>query len=246
MSCQCLREAIVEVARGREVRAGTAAAIDSHVEHCPSCAARLARERQLTQGLRALASATSADVPTDAPFEAMHRRLLQAFAERHAGVTKGSGRGRWWLQVAAAVILGAGGFVWWRAPGAWMSDAPAGSAVAIERPPVTQKPGSQVEAVDRTKVAGPVARPPRRDARRSAGPSGVIRPEGFVMLATALGLPDFESGEIVRMELPVASLPSYGIDIEPDTKTTPIEADVLVGQDGQARAIRLVTAWSSR
>jgi hypothetical protein len=51
----------------------------------------------------------------------------------------------------------------------------------------------------------------------------------------------FESGSIVRMEVPVASLPAYGIDISPAAGGGPIEADVLVGQDGQPRAIRLVT-----
>jgi hypothetical protein len=43
------------------------------------------------------------------------------------------------------------------------------------------------------------------------------------------------------MEVPVSSLPAYGIDISPAAGGQPIEADVLVGQDGQPRAIRLVT-----
>jgi hypothetical protein len=73
----------------------------------------------------------------------------------------------------------------------------------------------------------------------------VIQAEGFVPLPGADGLPDFESGEIVRLELPVSSLPVYGIDITPDAKSTPVEADLLVGQDGQARAIRLVTETSA-
>jgi hypothetical protein len=42
------------------------------------------------------------------------------------------------------------------------------------------------------------------------------------------------------MELPVTSLPLYGVEILPDTRHTPVQADLLVGQDGQARAIRLV------
>lgn len=68
----------------------------------------------------------------------------------------------------------------------------------------------------------------------------VIRPEGFVAVPTAAGLPQFESGAIVRMSLPVAVLPAYGVDISPASGDDPIEADVLVGQDGRARAIRLV------
>jgi len=61
------------------------------------------------------------------------------------------------------------------------------------------------------------------------------------MLPAALNLPAFESGEIVRMELPVTSLPAYGLEIAPETRRS-VEADFLVGQDGQARAIRLVNS----
>jgi hypothetical protein len=61
-----------------------------------------------------------------------------------------------------------------------------------------------------------------------------------VELPTAARLPRFESGTIVRVELPVSSLPAYGLPIMPDTPRTPVTADVIVGQDGQPRAIRLV------
>jgi isopropylmalate/homocitrate/citramalate synthase len=41
----------------------------------------------------------------------------------------------------------------------------------------------------------------------------VLRPVGFVAIPTATGLPDFESGEIVRTRIPVSSLPVYGVEI---------------------------------
>jgi hypothetical protein len=59
-------------------------------------------------------------------------------------------------------------------------------------------------------------------------------------------LPEFESGTIVRLELSLASLPSYGVDITRAGTDRPVEADVLVGQDGQPRAIRLVTSGNAR
>jgi hypothetical protein len=62
----------------------------------------------------------------------------------------------------------------------------------------------------------------------------------------AAGLPQFESGVIVRVALPAAALPSYGIDISPASSDRPVEADVLVGQDGVARAIRLVNTSRSQ
>ena len=67
---------------------------------------------------------------------------------------------------------------------------------------------------------------------------GVMR---FVSLPAALGLPTLESGRIVRIEVPTSMLPSLGFDILPDTPQTFVAADVLVGQDGQPRAIRFIS-----
>jgi hypothetical protein len=63
----------------------------------------------------------------------------------------------------------------------------------------------------------------------------------FVTLPTAVGLPGLESGRIVRVKLSTAMLPAYGFDVNPETPATVVEADVLVGQDGQPRAIRFVS-----
>jgi anti-sigma factor RsiW len=50
--------------------------------------------------------------------------------------------------------------------------------------------------------------------------------ETFVAIAGASALPQFERGEVIRVEIPSAG--------------GAIQADVLVGQDGLARAVRLV------
>jgi hypothetical protein len=73
------------------------------------------------------------------------------------------------------------------------------------------------------------------------GPEARPRPRpAAVELPAAARLPRFESGVIVRVELDVTSLPAYGFPIMPDSTRRPVAADVLVGQDGQPRAIRLV------
>ena len=61
------------------------------------------------------------------------------------------------------------------------------------------------------------------------------------MLPSAFALPDFESGRIVRVEVPLTGLPAYGIDLVPDASPGAIEADFLIGQDGVPRAIRLAS-----
>lgn len=61
----------------------------------------------------------------------------------------------------------------------------------------------------------------------------------FIPLPGAAQLPAFERGDIVRIEVPVVSLPAYGLDMVPDATPSYVAADVLIGQDGVPRAIRL-------
>jgi hypothetical protein len=61
---------------------------------------------------------------------------------------------------------------------------------------------------------------------------------GFVPWPGAQGWPPFESGEVMRVELPVSMLPALGL--APASDVTIVEADIVFGQDGFARAVRLV------
>jgi hypothetical protein len=242
MSCQTLKEAIVEKARGGDLRPGTAAAVDSHVEHCASCSALLAREVQLSDGLRALAASGASQMPS----EALEQRMMASFAE-HLSKRSIAGHGaRYrWMPAAAALILTTGAIAWWRPSNPALDDArrdkPSTTAVSNRSPAAAGTPAPEANPAariaDGTRNAGPAATAGRRPERPKP-----IRPEGFVALPAAAGLPDFESGEIVRVEIPLTSLPAYGIEILPDARSSPVEADLLLGQDGQARAIRLVTA----
>jgi hypothetical protein len=61
---------------------------------------------------------------------------------------------------------------------------------------------------------------------------------GFVLWPGAATLPPFESGELVRTELPVTVLPALGLPT-PETPRETVTADLLVAQDGLVRAVRL-------
>ena len=69
---------------------------------------------------------------------------------------------------------------------------------------------------------------------------------GFLAIPAAAYLPPMESGAIVRVELPLSALPSYGIQIVPEMHTDSVDADLLVAQDGLARGIRIVNSHNSR
>jgi hypothetical protein len=63
---------------------------------------------------------------------------------------------------------------------------------------------------------------------------------GFFPLPDADALPPVESAMVVRVQLPMASLELIGFPINQDRASERVEAEVLLGQDGLARGVRLV------
>jgi hypothetical protein len=77
-------------------------------------------------------------------------------------------------------------------------------------------------------------------SRHARTAQAAVQQAGFLQIPGTAYLPPMESGAIVRVELPVTALPSYGIQIVPDMYTDSVDVDLLVAQDGLARGIRLV------
>jgi hypothetical protein len=70
-------------------------------------------------------------------------------------------------------------------------------------------------------------------------PHADVRNEpAFVPIVPQEELVTLESGVVVTMRLPAASLIAYGIPVDTGDITEEVEADVLLGQDGIPRAIR--------
>lgn len=149
---------------------------------------------------------------------------------------------RRWLPAVAAIVLLACVLLLWRfnrptvTVERWAAPPPASAKARDMQLPAPRAP--QVVAIPPALSPHPVS---HAAVPKPSPPVVAVQPSGFVELPWSAGLPAFESGEIVRMEVPVASLPAYGIDISPGVGTRPLEADLLIGQDGFARAIRLVT-----
>ena len=79
-----------------------------------------------------------------------------------------------------------------------------------------------------------------REAPPAPAPPAVATTE-FVPWPGASALPAFESGQLVRTELPASVLPLLGLDAPDTPPDANVAADVIYGQDGLARAVRLVT-----
>ena len=49
-----------------------------------------------------------------------------------------------------------------------------------------------------------------------------------------------ESGQLIRVQMPRTALASFGLPVNQERADTPVKADVLLAEDGSARAIRFV------
>lgn len=84
-------------------------------------------------------------------------------------------------------------------------------------------------------IAWTGARGPRESQPEQAGT--LDRP--FTALPYVVQPASYESTEIVRATVPVAELIAAGLPLRADPSGQ-VDADILVGQDGRARAVRLV------
>ena len=247
MTCAAHRDAILDLARGVPMPAAIARAAEAHLSGCPSCEGELRRQRALTSALAVLASDPEG-LPNAADLEArLVKRLVVEPAVASAGTSRPRDGARLAMAAAAVVLLLVG--LWnWPLHRQRPEGATAGNAGAAERRPdaVLESPTpARPPAMTRAgEPAAPAAAAPNvtRRSRGHGRPVRAVSTVEFMTIPAAAGLPALESARIVRMQLPVAALPAYGVAMIPDASRTAVEADLLVGQDGQPRAIRLVSS----
>jgi hypothetical protein len=85
---------------------------------------------------------------------------------------------------------------------------------------------------------GPLA--PKHAASPADAPALAEETAGFYPLPDAEALPPVESAMVVRVQMPMASLELIGFPINQDRASDRVEAEVLLGQDGLARGVRLI------
>jgi hypothetical protein len=79
---------------------------------------------------------------------------------------------------------------------------------------------------------------------RSQHRAGTVEPfkpsADFVVLPASFALPPPSATTIVRLELRKSDLRQYGFDVPPPVESELVSADFVVGEDGLARAVRLI------
>jgi hypothetical protein len=254
MNCQKFDEQVTELARGQMMQAAVRTDALMHVEQCSDCRDRLGVEETLTRDLRSVA----VEMGSNAPGSELKNKLLAAYRQNQVVTVRvAKGRSRYWLSVAAGILLVLFSVlvVRWQA----QKSRPAPGILAVKLTPVdtasTESPlPLQSTAVHDTQKEKSHRNPPVHVVAKNR-----VRPTEAVsdsMVAsnempkevatefmpigsmTAASLQD--GGQIVRVELPRSALASFGLPVNMERYNEKVKADVVLGVDGLAHAIRFV------
>ncbi|HJZ66876.1 MAG TPA: hypothetical protein VKF81_01940 [Blastocatellia bacterium] len=257
MNCHDVENIARDIANGELMEVALREEALLHADSCAACAMRLSDERALTHGLERLAfAAESAEAPAR-----VETSLLTAFRERSAdGAAAVSVNSlvsnRRWLYVgvgvaAAIVILVLIALIASRPKLEQAAPQKAEDSSGTVQAPPSSAPKPQPERRIRAGLLPDRDRETKRRlsnlARSSHRPFDNARSDGDVEIATDFfplmnreSLAETESGQLVRVELPRSALMSFGLPMNMDRASERIKADVVVGNDGLARAIRFV------
>ena len=247
MTCRQLRPYMVDFARGAIDAAAVEAQIARHVRGCRECTALVERERVMSAALQRVAATMT--VPAADPQR--EAALLEMFESRLVSPAAPA-TSRWWLgslAVAATVLIAVGA---WRYVSSGSRVGPhvgppeggphvLQSDVRLKSDPAVS---DDQPTIARRTAAGQAG--PRVRTLRAGAPSVLADDSELVLDATsfvtwpASSAPRFESGTLMRLDLPVSILPALGL-WPPQSADSVVPVDVLVGQDGFARAFRLAS-----
>jgi len=259
MNCREFEDIVNDLVRAKMIDAASRVTGLAHAEICERCASRLADERSLREGLKSLLASDEGKAAPDR----VEVALLEAFraqspnqVARHLPVQSRSWL-RWTLAAAAATLIAFGFIVY----SAIQNEPQKDNRVVTETHPAPQptvNPEAQV-----VKENG--ATEQRRGSRAPRPPSGnwlqldkpIIRDSmtsyardneyttDFFPLNYSDDQKTMESEEVIRVQvirvqMPRPALIAFGLPVNIERADVPVKADLLVGEDGLARAIRFV------
>ena len=186
----------------------------AHVRECPACAALLEQQRNLARGLQAVA-AEWRDVAAPPRLEG---RLVSAFRGHNGLAMERRGSGIWvpiltWVAATAAIVALASFLVRERRPEPAQKRAPHRIELAA------LQPGGDME---------------------SGGDSVYGDDSGFIPLPNAARIEPNEDVNLVRVELPRSAMIHLGYAVSAERAAELVQAEVVLGTDGLARAVRFL------
>src|SRR5215510_4173612 len=256
MLCRDFEKVAGDLAAGRLMEAGERGRALRHASECSACARRLIAERTLEAGLQALAeSAAEGEAPPRL------KLALRAAFDRQAKTApvliSAPARARnlsLRMAAAALVLLAVAVALLSRSapPNSKKEDmssrtnpAPTSIPAPLEQAPQRgAQPGNQEQRIE--------TRFPKKTStrRRDSTADDVARDDetvtDYIPLTYLADATAVESGMVLRVELPPSALIAIGFPAPADQTDSRVKADVVVGDDGVARAVRFVRQESVR
>jgi len=270
MNCTEFETKITDLARGQVIEAEARDRAMAHAADCRGCAARWRDEQRLTAGLREWAATFNDEpmpAHSEAQFLAAVRaaRRHQPVTGRARHWRRWAAVA---AVLIILIALAAMRFVEWRKPQPVAdkftlpqpesNPAPSPEAPSLAYKPSAPPPVQAFAAHQRPRRAARVAaskmiRKPAGEASPAtalAGDPNTAAANGnepaseiatvFIPLAGGRSFAPADSLQLMRIELPRSALVSFGLPMNVERADQRIKADVLVGNDGIARAIRFV------
>ena len=251
MNCKRFEIAAIELARDPSAEVEEQARV--HLQSCPECAAALADQRSLTSGLRALnwnTRSASAPPRVEAELIAAFRKAATISPVTSSAPTPAKFRFRLAFAAAAVVVIAAAAFY---VRGRFANPSPPaspteavvqdGSRSDVE-PPLGDKGKDQNVFPTQTLSSGGAhskashrAGHPRENGTRFENSEAGM---DFVPVIYGSDLTPLEGGQILRVRLSRSALASLGLPVNVEHPDETLMADVMLGEDGLARSIRLI------
>jgi len=258
MNCQSFENVVVDLARLTPLDASVRDAAVAHCEGCDNCARRLTQEKLLSAGLMALA----AEMKSAVVAHHVQESLLSVLRQQGVAPQPERANHSWqYLAVAAvilvAVALGIAGYKMRQEPPV---NSQARSMPATETPvpiapttPINDPAEGPTIKRKPTPIVAKKQRPGKFLANASARSTFVSVVVGTVtdteaseVVSPFMPLGDTnpaniqEGAQVVRVELPRYAMARFGLPVNMERYDERVKADVWLGADGLARAIRFV------
>lgn len=259
MLCRDFEKISGDLAAGRLMEAGKRERALSHASDCSVCALRMKAERSLEMGLRALGrEAEDMEAPP-------HLKMALRFAfDRQAKnqpvvafkAARKPVRTPYWTAAAAAalIVVALGAVLIMLNSSSTNTKQNISDKTNVPANPGAQSAHSVTEPGDKIPklpkhietTVSQIARkkPTEGRARRSSSFDEMAsyneNVTEYIPLTYLADSTAMESGTVLRVELPTSALVSMGLPAPIDRGDLRVKADVIIGDDGVTRAVRLV------
>ncbi len=229
MTCRDYRSALIELARG-----GVAdPRLSLHAERCAECGRFLDDQVALTAMFRE--TLLTKDMMIDAPLQ-FEAHLLAEFDTVNRSVKPPKiFKARRWVPVLTGAIAASLAIAWLVTQKPAVKPAPVSARIPQHLPQAADSLPAPVS---------PKTARPRKTGMHPAKP--LAEPEApFLEIPYTIPLAPYERASVMRMEMPVAALIAAGLPVGTANAGGRAQADVVVGEDGRAHAVRVISISSN-